>query len=66
MPVDRCVCHDISFIEIKKIAIEKGYISIEEIQKAGVSSTSCKMCEPYVKLMLETGKTSFVPGIHLK
>lgn len=66
MPVDRCICHDISFTEIKKIAIEKGYISIEEIQKAGVSSTSCKMCEPYVKLMLETGKTSFVPGIHLK
>lgn len=66
MPVDRCICHEKPFKEIKKIIKEKGYNSLEEIQKAGVSSTSCKMCEPYIRAMLKTGETSFVPGFHLK
>tara|TARA_R100001143_G_C3361367_1_gene137097 strand:- start:33475 stop:33675 length:201 start_codon:yes stop_codon:yes gene_type:complete len=66
MPVDQCICHEISFAEIKKIAEEKGYTSIEEIQIAGISSTHCKMCEPYIRAMLKTGKTSFIPGFHLK
>lgn len=66
MPVDQCICHEISFTEIKKIAEEQGYSSVEEIQNAGLSSTNCKMCEPYIREMLITGKTSFVPGFHLK
>ena len=66
MPVDQCICHEITFEEIEQIAKQKGYTTIEEIQKAGISSTSCKMCEPYIKAMLKTGKTSFVPGFHLK
>lgn len=66
MPVDRCICHELTFTEIKQIAKERGFTSFEEIQKAGISSTSCKMCEPYVRAMLKTGKTSFVPGITLK
>ncbi len=66
MPVDRCICHEKPFTEIKQLAIEKGYTSVEEIQNAGLSSTSCKMCEPYIRAMLKTGETSFVPGFHLK
>lgn len=66
MPVDRCICHEISFSEIKQIAKEKGLTTIEEIQKVGISSTRCKLCEPYVRAMLKTGETSFVPGFHLK
>lgn len=64
MPVDRCLCHRITFLEIKEIAEEKGYETIEELQAAGVSSTSCKLCLPYVKILLKTGKTSFKPGIY--
>lgn len=66
MPVDQCICHEITFEEIKIIVKEKGYTSIEEIQEAGISSTNCKMCEPYIREMLKTGETSFVPGFHLK
>jgi len=66
MPVDQCICHEITFSEIKKIAEEKGYSSVEEIQSAGLSSTSCKMCEPYIRTMLKTGETSFIPGFYLK
>ncbi len=66
MPIDRCICHDISFIEVKKIADERGYTSIEEVQEAGISSTSCKLCEPYLRAMFKTGETSFTPGFQLK
>lgn len=66
MPVDRCICHEISFIEIKKIAEKRGYKSFEEVQNAGISSTSCKLCEPYLRAMFKTGETSFTPGFHIK
>jgi bacterioferritin-associated ferredoxin len=59
MSVDRCICHKISFSEIKKIAEKNGYSTIEELQKANISSTNCKLCQPYVKEMLRSGKTSF-------
>jgi len=59
MSVDRCICHKITFSDIKKIADEKGYSTIEELQKANISSTNCKLCQPYVKEMLRNGKTSF-------
>jgi len=63
MPVDRCICHNILFTEIKRIADERGFTTLEELQKANISSTSCKLCLPYVKEVLKTGKTSFKPGI---
>lgn len=59
MAIDRCICHKITFSEIKKIAREREISTIEELQKAKISSTSCKLCEPYVKQMLVTGKTVF-------
>lgn len=59
MPVDRCICHKITFSEIKKIAEERNFSSIEELQKAKISSTNCKLCEPYIKQMFKTGLTSF-------
>lgn len=66
MAVDRCICHDISFVEVKKIAEERELKSVEEVQQAGISSTSCKLCEPYLRAMFKTGKTTFTPGFHIK
>ncbi|MEX0944788.1 MAG: (2Fe-2S)-binding protein [Balneolaceae bacterium] len=66
MPVDRCICHNITFKEIKKIAEEQGLTSLEEIQIEKIASSKCKMCEPYVKEVLKSGKTSFKPGFYLK
>lgn len=62
MPVDSCICHDISFVNLLKEAREKGITTIEELQEQKLSSTKCKLCYPYVKKMLENGKTSFIPG----
>lgn len=65
MPVDRCICHEITFLQIKRIADENGYQTIEEIRENGLACKKCKMCEPYIKEMLKTGKTSFRPGFYL-
>jgi len=59
MAVDRCICHKITFSDIKKIADNNNFSTIEELQRAKISSTNCKLCEPYVKEMLKSGKTSF-------
>lgn len=63
MPVNRCICHQVSFIEIKKIAEAKNLKTLEEIQAAKISCTQCKLCIPYVKMMLKTGKVSFDPNL---
>lgn len=62
MAVDRCICHQISFSEIKRISDENNVTSIEELQVRRVCSTNCRLCVPYIKLMLETGDTSFSPA----
>lgn len=59
MKVDRCVCHEISFSEIKKISEEQDLHSIEELRDERICSTNCKMCEPYIREMLQTGETTF-------
>lgn len=57
--VDRCICHQITFEEIKKIAKSKGLSTIEQLQREKISSTNCRLCKPYIERMLETGETSF-------
>ncbi|MDF1810532.1 MAG: hypothetical protein P1U42_12650 [Phycisphaerales bacterium] len=66
--VDRCVCHKISFATLIPI--------IESLKAEGISSESeimeqlkaqskcmsgCTMCEPYIRLVVHTGDTSFSP-----
>ncbi len=59
MKVDRCVCHEITFAEIKRIASEKHLSSVKEIEENRIACTNCKLCIPYVELVLETGETEF-------
>ena len=60
MTVSRCVCYDISFEELKERSKENN-LSFDELQQTTGCSTGCGMCEPYVRLMLNTGQTSFQP-----
>ncbi|MGF1670933.1 MAG: hypothetical protein ACFCU6_10815 [Balneolaceae bacterium] len=62
MAINRCICHDISFAEIKEIAREKNISAIEELQHFNICSKGCMICRPYVAEVLRTGKTSFEPG----
>lgn len=61
MPVDRCICHQISFAEVKEIAREKGYTTVKELRVENICSTNCRLCEPYIQQVLETGETIFQP-----
>ncbi len=60
--VKKCICHNKSFKAIKEYAQENGLETVEELQERRFCSNSCRMCVPYVELVLETGKTSFKPG----
>lgn len=61
MAVNRCICHQISFSEIKEIASEKNLTTIEELQAEEICSTNCRLCVDYIRQMLKTGETSFEP-----
>ena len=58
-PVRRCVCHDRTFVELKRLAEEKGLTTVEEIGAATGCGTSCGLCRPYLARMLQTGETAF-------
>lgn len=60
--VDRCICSDISFEEVKKIGEERGFTGIREFQEEEICAVHCELCRPYLELMLETGRTRFSPG----
>jgi bacterioferritin-associated ferredoxin len=62
MSIDRCICHNISFEEIKKVAEIKDFQNLEELREANICSNSCKICGPYISEVLKTGRTSFIPG----
>jgi bacterioferritin-associated ferredoxin len=62
MVVEHCICHKITFKDIQKTAAEKSISSVGELQKENICCTNCKLCVPYVELMLKTGVTTFEAG----
>lgn len=58
MRVDRCVCLNLSLEQLKSVADECG-ADFEELRRRTGCCSSCGLCEPYIRLMLETGKTRF-------
>ena len=59
--VNRCICSNISFEEVKSIAAERDLKSAEELRRNNVCCRHCELCRPYVEEMLKTGETSFTP-----
>lgn len=51
-PVNMCACLNSSFVELKKLG------SLEAAHAAG-AGMECSGCVPYLKLVFETGETSF-------
>ena len=56
--VDRCVCFDVSFRELKAFADESG-CDLEGLTARFGCGHGCALCVPYIQRMLETGRTSF-------
>jgi len=59
MEIDRCMCYQRTFDELKSIAEDTGAESVEELQEHAVFGHNCQLCHPYVRRMLETGETVF-------
>lgn len=57
--ITKCVCHDILFAHLKKIADEQDSHSIEELQQHIEFGHQCRLCHPFVRRMLVTGRTEF-------
>lgn len=57
--IDRCVCFERTFSELKQAAEEARLDSISELQEHASFGTKCGLCLPYVERMLSTGETTF-------
>lgn len=57
--IDRCVCYNQSFSKLKKLAEKHNCTSVEELQEHVDFGMNCRLCHPYVKIMLKTGQTVF-------
>lgn len=58
MPVTRCVCHDVTFAELKGLTLEVG-ADLDALAARTGCGTGCGTCVPYIQLMLRTGRTEF-------
>lgn len=58
MAVDRCVCHEVSLARLQRMARERG-LDYDGLSRATGCGTGCGLCEPYVRVMLRTGRTCF-------
>ncbi|PIQ28406.1 (2Fe-2S)-binding protein [bacterium (Candidatus Blackallbacteria) CG17_big_fil_post_rev_8_21_14_2_50_48_46] len=59
MQIDRCVCFQKTFNELKALALEQGIREIEALQESILFGKKCKLCHPYIREMLKTGQTEF-------
>lgn len=57
--INRCVCFDCTFSEIRALSEETGEKTIEELQRHLEFGMNCRLCHPYIRRMLRTGETTF-------
>ena len=58
MAVTHCVCRNTSFEELKLLA-DRDQLSYDQLRDHTGCGASCCICEPYIRLMLKTGRTRF-------
>lgn len=56
-----CVCHSITFDALLILANEKGITQLSDLQYTYNVCNKCKLCNPYIIEMFETGRAEF-PG----
>lgn len=62
--VDRCVCADVTFDALAAMARrDPGTpLDLDTLRRRTGCCAGCGLCEPYVRLMLRTGRTAFALG----
>lgn len=58
MNVDRCVCFNLTFAQLKELA-RKESLDFEQLKERTQCCANCSMCEPYIRRMLSTGEVVF-------
>jgi len=56
MAVNRCICANVPFTELKNLA-DAGIRDLEELARRTNCGKDCGMCIPYIRVMLATGET---------
>ena len=59
MLIDKCICFNVKFSEVKKIMEDNNFTTIEEVQSVIDVSKNCLLCRPYIERMMQTGETEF-------
>jgi len=57
--VTKCVCYDQSFKELKELIDQHKIQTAEELTEYADAGGGCRMCAPYIALVILTGKTEF-------
>jgi bacterioferritin-associated ferredoxin len=57
--VTHCICFDVSFAQLKKVADTNNVHDLEALQQCVQFGHNCGLCHPYVRQMLRTGQTEF-------
>lgn len=57
--IDRCLCFQRTFTDLQTIAHQAQASTLEELQRHVQFGEKCRLCHPYVKDMLKTGRTVF-------
>ena len=57
--ITHCICFDISFAQLKKVAQANNVHDLEALQQCVQFGQKCGLCQPYVRSMLRTGQTEF-------
>ena len=57
--IDRCICFQKTFTELKELAGLHQIEELESLQEIVEFGENCQLCHPYVRKMLENGQTVF-------
>ncbi len=68
LPVDRCVCFDVTFAEMKSHLAERDdgastqpNAALDILRARFGCGRGCPLCVPYIRAMLTTGRIAFAP-----
>lgn len=56
--IDRCICRGVPFAQLLPLAREAQWTVPDLVRETGCGG-QCGLCRPYLRRMLETGKTEF-------
>lgn len=58
MAVTQCICRQQTFSQLKELA-NREHLSLAQLRERTGCGCACRICEPYLVLMLKTGQTEF-------